>query len=103
MAAISAGPGVLARPPAWPGASGHGGLHALAEPTRWLSKQASVTQAAVLVVAIASHGTSSLIVTRVTLPVLRLLKGNLAAASPPPLVKLRRRLTKQATQADRPG
>ncbi len=78
---------------------GHGGLHALAEPTRWLSKQASVTQAAVLVVVIAAAGASGLIVTRVTLPVLRLLEGYWPRW-PPPLVKLRRRLTKRvSTQA----
>jgi hypothetical protein len=78
---------------------GHGGLHSLAEPASWLSKQGSVTQAAVLVVVIAGAGASGLIVTRVTLPVLRLLEGYWPRW-PRWVTKLRRRLTARvSTQA----
>lgn len=78
---------------------GHGGLHSLAEPASWLSKQAGVTQAAVLVVVIAAASASGLIVTRVTPPVLRWLEGYWPRR-PRWVNKLRQRLTARvSTQA----
>jgi hypothetical protein len=54
---------------------GNGGLHALARPASWLSKQSGVTQAAVLFAVLAGVSASGLMVARATLPALRLLEG----------------------------
>ncbi len=54
---------------------GHGGIHELTRPATWLGQKSAFTQAVVLVVILAGVAASGLVVSRITMPVLRLLEG----------------------------
>jgi hypothetical protein len=78
----------------------HGSLSHLSTLTRWLDKQSSVTQLAVIIAVLAAIAASGLIIDRLTTPVLRLLEGYW----PPWLGRLRRwmlsRVNAKATADD---
>jgi hypothetical protein len=59
---------------AW--SAGHGGIHVLSSgPAGWLAGKSGFTQAAALLVVVAGVAASGLVVSRLTMPVLRLLEG----------------------------
>jgi hypothetical protein len=72
----------------------HGGIHTLARPATWLSRQATITQVLVIAVVLVGVTGSSVLVNRLTPPALRLLEGYWPGWAGP----VRRRLVERAVR-----
>ena len=79
---------------------GHGGVRALARAAGWLGQQSSFGAAAALVIVLAGVSASGLIVSRATLPALRLLEGYWPARPAWVAAYGRHRAAKVADQVD---